>query len=237
MEPRKTRFWLSGHGATTGCVTLELSAAQGGWRRQTTSEGVKWISFWARIDSRDCGRMGNAGRSAESLTLPVFGLYSGYCNQVQVNFQFTDGSSSQSIVPVRTAPYDDPLGIYDRPIINVKRAMGSSLGFSFFVLKTGIRPPVVIDTDGEIRWVGASLEHSEWQPVSNWSARCVHHAGWSTPIVQRWNTERQRANWRTGRRKQAVQCSVCVQHRRRIENCDGDVGLRLREEHRVAGLL
>jgi arylsulfate sulfotransferase len=93
--------------------------------------------------------------SRSTITLPVFGLYAGFTNTVNIQLQF-DSQSSQSLpVELTTAPYTDPLGIYDQPTILIGRAPGSSLGFDFFALKSLIEPVVIVDTDGTIRWVGS----------------------------------------------------------------------------------
>jgi hypothetical protein len=92
--------------------------------------------------------------------VPVFGLYAGFANQVSVQLHLQDGSTTNIAVPIETAPYTDPNGIYDRPQILKPRGVGTALGFDFFVVKSGLGTPVVIDTDGEIRWVAAGLSDS-----------------------------------------------------------------------------
>lgn len=89
------------------------------------------------------------------VTLPVFGLYAGHANRVSVSLQFADASEQRLAVDIQSAAYADPNGVYDRPSILTRRAAGSSLGFDYFAIKSGLGTPVVIDTDGEIRWVGA----------------------------------------------------------------------------------
>ena len=59
-----------------------------------------------------------------------------------------------------TAAYTDPNGAYDRPVFIKSRAAGSDLGFDFFAMKSGLGTPVIVDTDGAIRWVGVSSESS-----------------------------------------------------------------------------
>jgi hypothetical protein len=93
--------------------------------------------------------------------LPVFGLYAGYANQVLVRLDFKDGSVADLSAGIATAAYQDPSGIYDHPTILKKRGAGTVLGFDFFVLKSGLGSPVVIDTDGEIRWVGAGISAAQ----------------------------------------------------------------------------
>jgi arylsulfate sulfotransferase len=89
--------------------------------------------------------------------LPVFGLYAGFQNQVLVQLDFQDGSTKTLPVVIPTAAYTDPNGIYDHPTVLVPRAAGSALGFDFFVMKSNLGSPVIVDTDAEIRWVGAGV--------------------------------------------------------------------------------
>jgi hypothetical protein len=85
--------------------------------------------------------------------MPVYGLYAGYSNQVSLRLVFQDGSAQTIPVTITTPAYEDPTGIYSKPIINVARAPGSALGFDFFAMKSGLGSPVVVDTDAQIRWV------------------------------------------------------------------------------------
>ena len=94
--------------------------------------------------------------SGSTITLPVFGLYAGFTNNVNIQLQF-DGQFSQTVpYAITTDPYTDPTAVYDRPNILVARTPGSSLGFDFFAVKSVLEPALVIDTDGAIRWVGPS---------------------------------------------------------------------------------
>lgn len=86
------------------------------------------------------------------LTVPVYGLYAGYQNQVSVLLTRQGGVPTQFEVDITTQPYTDPTGIYAQPNVVVKRAAGSALGFSFIYVKSNLGSPVILDTDGEIRW-------------------------------------------------------------------------------------
>ena len=61
---------------------------------------------------------------------------------------------------VATAPYVDPNGIYDRPTILKARAAGSALDFDFFFMKSGLGSPVVMHSDGQVRWTMPGLTSS-----------------------------------------------------------------------------
>jgi arylsulfate sulfotransferase len=88
-----------------------------------------------------------------SINLPVFGLYDGYQNQVTYQIQFADSSVQQLDSQIVTQPYSDPTGVYQDPAIQPSAAPGNTLGFSFFILKSQIASPVIVDTDGAVRWV------------------------------------------------------------------------------------
>jgi hypothetical protein len=95
-----------------------------------------------------------------TLTLPVFGLYANASNAVSVDVTFQDGSIQTLPISLATAAYVDPNGIYDHPAILQARDPGVSLGFDYIYLKSGLGTPIVIDTDGAIRWVATGLDSS-----------------------------------------------------------------------------
>jgi len=99
----------------------------------------------------------NRGRvTSGEVLLPVFGLYAGYANPVSVDLTFGDGSRQVIDHTLTTAAYTDPNAVYDIPEIIKRRAPGSALDFDFFAMKSGLGTPVIVDTDGAIRWVGTS---------------------------------------------------------------------------------
>ena len=96
---------------------------------------------------------GSGYLQANLINLPVFGLYAGYQNQVSFQLAFGDGSVQQLQYQISTKPYTDPTGVYLNPTIIKARAPGSNLGFNFFILKSQLGSPVIVDTDGQVRWV------------------------------------------------------------------------------------
>jgi hypothetical protein len=98
--------------------------------------------------------------SGDSVTVPVFGLYAGYENHVSIQLKLRAGGPLAYEVVIQTAPYLDPTGIYSQPTVLVPRAPGSTLGFDFFYIKSALGSPVIIDTDGEIRWVVPGISDS-----------------------------------------------------------------------------
>jgi len=91
--------------------------------------------------------------SSDVVTLPVFGLYAGFSNQVDVSMRYDDGSVMNMRVEILTEPYDDPGGIYASPNIRRARTPADGLDFHYFYMQSAISSPVIVDTDGEIRWV------------------------------------------------------------------------------------
>lgn len=99
------------------------------------------------------GYAASLGSSGSTVTVPVFGLYANYQNLVDIELQFADGDVEPIQAKVDTAAYTDPNGIYDRPVILKARTAGAALGFDFFYMKSALGSPVVVDTDGQMRWV------------------------------------------------------------------------------------
>jgi hypothetical protein len=82
----------------------------------------------------------------------VFGLHAGTTNLVSVDLTYDDGSARTLWTSVAADPYVDPTGIYGAPAILTARRAGDGLGFDYVWIKTPLGPPVVLDTDGQIRW-------------------------------------------------------------------------------------
>src|SRR5215471_10041710 len=91
------------------------------------------------------------------IILPVYGLYAGYANTIRLTYRFLDGSSKQAITSITTATFDDPCG-YDNPTKLQPRTNSTHLSYDYVMVKGGcsIFSPVIIDTDGALRWVGTA---------------------------------------------------------------------------------
>ena len=99
------------------------------------------------------GGVGGGGQ----LTVPVYGLYAGLRNQVKLVTSFADGSSESLPVGVKAAAYTDPNKTYDRPNVLQARDATRALGYDFIYIKSGLGTAVVIDVDGQIRWVATGI--------------------------------------------------------------------------------
>ncbi len=86
-----------------------------------------------------------------SLIVPIFGLYAGYENQVSVELERDNGVTTPLQFTIQTPEFVDPSGIYTKPTVVTPRPVGTTLGFDFIYMKSSLFP-IIIDTDGEIRW-------------------------------------------------------------------------------------
>lgn len=105
-------------------------------------------------------RDGDYNNFYQRLTLPIFGLYANYLNDVAVTLSFRDGSQHTERVGMDTVPYAEAGAIYSRPTIKTARAAASTPGLDFIFVHNGITTPAVIDTDGNLRWVGRGVSTS-----------------------------------------------------------------------------
>lgn len=94
------------------------------------------------------------------LAITVFGLYANYRNDITVTLRFNDGASQVLQLALQTAQYAGPASVYQAPAIRRARGSGNDPGFDYVFIKNRIATPVVIDTDGNLRWVGNSLPES-----------------------------------------------------------------------------
>jgi len=97
--------------------------------------------------------------TATTIKLPIFGLYADYANTVLVKYYEGTLLAKEMSLSITTPAWKDPFGpdaLYKAPEKIVPRNNAVALDYSYFMLKataTG-SSPVVLDTDGEIRWVG-----------------------------------------------------------------------------------
>lgn len=119
--------------------------------------GTQSTAVLVRYAKEALERKHYASHDGDTMTVPLFGLYAGHLNRITLLLVFKDASTQTLSLDIPTAAYADPSQIYDRPTILKKRTAGSELGFSFFAMKSALGTPVVVDTDGEIRWVAAGV--------------------------------------------------------------------------------
>src|SRR5437868_9211721 len=89
------------------------------------------------------------------VTLPLYGLYAGYTNAVRLTYSFVDGSSKQANTTIRTATFNDEGCGYNNPTKLQPRTNGNSLSYDYIFDRSacGDFSPVILDSDGALRWV------------------------------------------------------------------------------------
>lgn len=104
-------------------------------------------------------RKGYLAEGGSTLMLPVFGLYQSLPNVVHVKVTFTDGSTGSIDGHVTSGSYTPQDPNYSRLTILKPRKANDGLGFDFMLLKATVGTPIVVDTDGEIRWATANIRY------------------------------------------------------------------------------
>src|SRR5882762_9472224 len=89
------------------------------------------------------------------IILPVYGLYAGYQNIVRLTYRFLDGSSKQAVTAVTTATFDDQGCGYNNPTRLQPRTNSTQLSYDYIFDRSacGDFSPVILDSDGALRWV------------------------------------------------------------------------------------
>jgi arylsulfate sulfotransferase len=89
------------------------------------------------------------------IILPVYGLYAGYTNNVRLTYRFMDGSSKQDITAVTTATFNDQGCGYNNPTKLQPRTNSTQLSYDYIFDRSscGDFSPVILDSDGALRWV------------------------------------------------------------------------------------
>jgi hypothetical protein len=149
-------------GPTPFIVLLQLSANPVGAVRSISFEIVPKLGSVTRPLSATYYREYLASRgwidsATGQINVPVFGLYANYANTVNLTYCFNDGSSQQASVMVPTAQFSDPCG-YGHGIILQPRIPSTDLSYDYMFVKDycSTYSPTILDTDGEIRWVGTA---------------------------------------------------------------------------------
>ncbi len=101
------------------------------------------------------GRRAAWDASAKRIAFPVFGLYANHGNAITLTTHFRDGSTHVAQVTVATGPYTGPATVYSAP--EVRKARGAaSPGVEYMLIKNGLTAPVILDSDGQMRWAGST---------------------------------------------------------------------------------
>jgi arylsulfate sulfotransferase len=89
------------------------------------------------------------------IILPVYGLYAAYTNTVTLTYRFLDGSSKQAVTSITTATFDDQGCGYNNPTRLQPRTSSTQLSYDYFFDRSacGDYGPIILDSDGALRWV------------------------------------------------------------------------------------
>ena len=89
------------------------------------------------------------------IILPVYGLYAGYQNIVRLTYRFLDGSSKQAVTSITTSTFDDQGCGYNSPTKLQPRTNSTQLSYDYFFDRSacGDYSPIILDSDGALRWV------------------------------------------------------------------------------------
>jgi hypothetical protein len=96
------------------------------------------------------------GKSS-TMNIPVFGLYEGATNSVTMTTRYSDGTATSVPVSITTMPYVDSCHALDhRTVVVQKRTKTGDLSFDYILLKKYCdnTTPTILDTDGQVRWIG-----------------------------------------------------------------------------------
>ena len=95
---------------------------------------------------------------ANAVIIPIFGLYAGTNNTIEITYTFTDGTTNTQTTALKTSTYTEPCAaVANRTSYNA-RPNTDSLTFDYYLLKDycSTTSPAIIDTDNNIRWVGTA---------------------------------------------------------------------------------
>ena len=89
------------------------------------------------------------------IILPVYGLYAGYTNIVRLTYRFMDGSSKRDLTTITTAIFDTQGCGYNNPNKLQPRTDSTGLSYDYIFDRSscGDFSPVILDSDGALRWV------------------------------------------------------------------------------------
>ena len=93
-----------------------------------------------------------------NMSIFVFGLYDDFNNTVSLNYVFNDDSAKCiGVFSLPTRAFHNPCG-YKQPVVVKPRNRSTNLSYDFMLLKNSCSDfsPAIMDTDGELRWVGTA---------------------------------------------------------------------------------
>jgi hypothetical protein len=116
---------------------------------------------------------------APEVILPVYGLYAGYQNIVRLTYRFLDGSSKQTVTSITTATFDDQGCGYNNPTRIIPRTNSTQLSYDYIFDRSacGTFSPVILDSDGALRWVSPLATMGALNAASTFFDNAVYVTG------------------------------------------------------------
>ena len=133
-------------GATLISVTTTVQPIAGSYTRPLIAQfSTAYLARTGRI-------------SGTQVTVPLTFLYAARANTIALLFKFTDGSSVTTSTSISTPTFSSTCAGLATPNIQQNRTSIADLGFDYFILKDycSNQTPVIVDTDGQARWVGTA---------------------------------------------------------------------------------
>lgn len=112
---------------------------------------------YARYSKTYLQNRGLLNPTTGAISLPVFGLYANYNNRVALVSTFTNQMTQRDTLNVLTPVWNGGANNkFKTPTVVQPRLPNTSLSYDFSLLRTNATAaPLIIDTDGEVRWIGA----------------------------------------------------------------------------------
>src|SRR6266550_3969489 len=113
------------------------------------------------------------------ILLPVYGLYAGYANSVRLTYRFLDGSSKQAAISITTGTFDDQGCGYNNPTRLQPRTNSTNLSYDYIFDRSacGDYGPLILDSDGALRWVSPLPTANALSAASTFFDNAVYRTG------------------------------------------------------------
>ena len=110
------------------------------------------------------------------IILPVYGLYAGYTNIIRLTYRFLDGSSKQAVTSITTTTFNDQGCGYNAPFKLQPRTNSTHLSYDYIfdTSACGDFSPVILDSDGALRWVSPLPTQSALRASSTFFDNAVY---------------------------------------------------------------
>ncbi|WP_312553854.1 aryl-sulfate sulfotransferase [Massilia sp.] len=120
----------------------------------------------------------------KQLVVPVFGLYAGYANQLAISATFEDKSRHEAALTVVAPAYAGPGAVYNTPEVRTPRSAAAAPGIDYMLIKNNFTAPAVLDSDGNLRWIGDNVPSSA---ATHFSGDAFYVGSSTTPDLYRFD--------------------------------------------------